>query len=78
MLQKLTQNMTVYGYFRCSTNLQDEERQIRALKDAKINFISGDKITGTSDFNLKPELSKLLNKMESGSVLIISELSRLS
>ena len=70
--------MTIYGYFRCSTNLQDEERQIRALKDAKVDFIYGDKITGTSNFNSRPELSKLLNKMESGSVLVISELSRLS
>ena len=70
--------MTIYGYFRCSTNLQDEERQIRALKDAKVDFINGDKITGTSNFNSRPELSKLLNKMESGSVLVISELSRLS
>ena len=70
--------MTVYGYFRCSTNFQDEERQIRALKDAEIDFISGDKITGTSDFNSRPELSKLLKKMESGSVLVISELSPLS
>ena len=70
--------MTVYRYFRCSTNLQDEERQIRALKDAKVDFINGDKITGTSNFNSRPELSKLLNKMESGSVLVISELSRLS
>ena len=53
--------MTVYGYSRCSTNFQDEERQIRALKDAEIDFISGDKITGTSDFNSRPELSKILN-----------------
>ena len=70
--------MTSYGYFRCSTNLQDEERQIRALKDAKVDFINGDKITGTSNFNSRPELSKLLKKMDSGSVLVISELSRLS
>ena len=70
--------MTIYGYFRCSTNLQDEERQIRALKDAKVDFINGDKITGTSNFNSRPELSKLLKKMDSGSVLVISELSRLS
>ena len=67
--------MTIYGYFRCSTNLQDEERQIRALKDAKVDFINGDKITGTSNFNSRPELSKLLKKMDSGSVLVISELS---
>ena len=78
MLQKHTQKTTSYGYFRCSTNLQDEERQIRALKDAKVDFINGDKITGTSNFNSRPELSKLLKKMDSGSVIVISELSRLS
>ena len=70
--------MPVYGYYRCSTTQQDEERQIRALKNAKCDFITGDKITGTSDFNSRPALSKLLDEMESGSTLIISELSRLS
>ena len=70
--------MTLYGYFRCSTNEQDEERQIRALKDANCQVIRGDKITGTSDFNSRPELTALLNEMESGSTLVLSELSRLS
>ena len=70
--------MTLYGYFRCSTNEQDEERQIRALKDANCQVIRGDKITGTSDFSSRPELTALLNEMESGSTLVLSELSRLS
>ena len=70
--------MTLYGYFRCSTTDQHEERQIRALKDANCQVIRGDKITGTSDFNSRPELTALLNEMESGSTLVLSELSRLS
>jgi len=70
--------MTLYGYFRCSTTDQHEERQIRALKDANCQVIRGDKITGTSDFNSRPELTALLNEMGSGSTLVLSELSRLS
>ena len=70
--------MTLYGYFRCSTTDQHEERQIRALKDANCQVIRWDKITGTSDFNSRPELTALLNEMESGSTLVLSELSRLS
>ena len=70
--------MTLYGYFRCSTTEQHEERQIRALKDANCQVIRGDKVTGTSDFSSRPELTALLNEMESGSTLVLSELSRLS
>ena len=40
--------------------------------------IYGDKITGTSDFNARPELTRCLEEMQSGDLLIISELSRLS
>ena len=56
--------------------LQDEERQIRALKDAKIDFISGDKITATSNFNSRPELFKILKKWSQDrfSLLLIQSL----
>ena len=70
--------MTVIGYWRCSTNQQDQERQIRALKEAGATKIYGDKITGTSNFNSRPELTKCLEELEEGSILLISELSRLS
>jgi len=70
--------MTVFGIWRCSTDLQDQERQVLALKEAGAEKIYGDKITGTSDFHSRPELSKCLEEMQSGDVLIISELSRLS
>ena len=40
-------------------------------------MIVGDKITGTSNYGDRPELSKLLNELQEGSLLILSELSRL-
>ena len=70
--------MTVFGVWRCSTDLQDQERQVLALKAAGAQKIYGDHITGTSDFQSRPELSKCLEEMKSGDLLIISELSRLS
>ena len=68
---------TIYGYWRCSTNQQDEERQIRSLKDSGCEVLYGDKITGTSNYGDRQELSKLLEIIEEGDLLILSELSRL-
>ena len=70
--------MTTFGLWRCSTDLQDQERQVLALKNAGAEKIYGDKITGTSDFTSRPELTKCLEAMKSGDVLLVSELSRLS
>jgi len=67
----------IYGYWRCSTDDQDQERQIRALKDVGCEVLYGDKITGTSDYRDTEELSKLIDKLEEGSLLILSELSKL-
>ena len=68
---------TIYGYWRCSTDHQDQERQIRALKDAGCEKIVGDKITGTSNYGDREELSALLESIKEGDLLILSELSRL-
>ena len=70
--------MTVIGYWRCSTDVQDQERQIVALKKMNCSKIYGDHISGKSDFNARPELTKCLKELKSGDLLIISELSRLS
>ena len=70
--------MTTFGYWRCSTDLQDQERQVLALQKAGAEKIYGDFITGVSNFNERPELTKCLEEMEKGDVLLISELSRLS
>ena len=70
--------MTTYGIWRCSTDLQDQERQVLALKKAGATKIYGDHVGGTSNFGDRPELTKCLEVMESGDLLLISELSRLS
>ena len=72
--------MTDFFYWRCSTDLQDQERQILAGKQSGVleENIFGDKVTGTSDFNERPELIRCLETMQSGDVLYLSELSRLS
>ena len=69
--------MTVFGVWRCSTDIQDQERQVLALEKAGAEKIYGDKITGTSDYGDRKELSKLLDELQEGSLLILSELSRL-
>ena len=68
---------TIFGYWRCSTDAQDQERQIRALKDAGCEVIVGDFITGTSNYGDRKELAKLLDMLEEGSLLILDELNRL-
>ncbi len=78
MFRKISHSMnTIFGYWRCSTDAQDQERQIRALKDAGCEVIVGDKITGTSNYGDREALAKLLNEIEEGSLLILDELSRL-
>ena len=68
---------TIYGYWRCSTDQQDQERQIRALKDACCEQIVGDFITGTSNYGDRKELSKLLDEIQENDLLILDELNRL-
>ena len=69
--------MTVYGYWRCSTDLQDQERQVIALKEAGAEIIRGDKITGTSNYGDREELSKLLDELQESDLLILEDLTRL-
>ncbi len=69
--------MTDFFYWRCSTDLQDQERQVLALQAAGAEKVYGDHITGTSSFSDRPELTKCLEEMQSGDVLLIAELSRL-
>jgi len=69
--------MTIFGYWRCSTDKQDEERQVLALKDAFCEIIRGDKITGTSNYGDRKELSKLLDEIQEGDLLVLEDLTRL-
>ena len=68
---------TIYGYWRCSTDAQDQERQIRSLKDAGCEVVVGDFITGTSNYGDRKELSNLLENIQENDLLILDELNRL-
>ena len=68
--------MTVFGYWRCSTDLQDEERQVIALQAAGATEVYGEHITGVSNFGDRPELSKCLEQLKSGDTLLINGTGR--
>ena len=71
--------MALYGYWRCSANLQDQERQVIALKEEGIpeENIFGDKITGTSNYGDRQELSKCLDLLQQDDLLILEDMTRL-
>ena len=69
--------MTVYGYWRCSTDLQDQERQVLALDQAGCEKIYGDKITGTSNYGDREELSKCLEQLQRDDMLVLEDMTRL-
>ena len=69
--------MTVYGYWRCSTDLQDQERQVLALEEAGCEKIFGNKITGTSNYGDREELSKCLEQLQRDDLLVLEDMTRL-
>ena len=71
--------MALYGYWRCSTDLQDQERQVIALRGEGVpeENIYGDKITGTSNYGDREELSKCLDLLQQDDLLILEDLTRL-
>lgn len=69
----------IYGFARCSLGEekgQDINRQIRELKAAGATEIISERVHG--DAKVKPQLDFLLEHIESGSTLIVCEVSRLS
>ena len=70
--------LTTYFYYRCSTEFQDETRQIEAALKSGVSedCIYGDKITGTSNYGERPELSKCLDALREGDTWVIHELDR--
>ena len=69
--------MATWGYWRCSTDAQDEERQIKALTAAGCERLFEDKITGTSNYGDREQLSRCLDGLRAGDLLVLDELSRL-
>ena len=68
--------MALIGYWRCSSDAQDEERQVASLKEAGCIKIYGDKITGASNYGDRPELSRCLDALRKGDTWVIHELDR--
>jgi len=67
----------IYGYIRVSTQEQNEDRQIIALKEAGVpeSHIYMDKLSG-KDFE-RPQYKKLLRKLDSHSILFVKSIDRL-
>ena len=65
----------VFGYARVSTEQQNLDRQIDALKQYCCDIIYNEKMTGTK--KQRPELMKLLDRMTDGDTVVVESLSRL-
>ena len=69
--------MQIYGYVRVSSNDQNEDRQMLALKEKGVDpsNIYVDKQSG-KDFN-RPQYKRLLRKLKSGDLLYLLSIDRL-
>jgi len=59
------------------TYKQDQERQVLALDQAGCEKIYGDKITGTSNYGDREELSKCLEQLQRDDLLVLEDMTRL-
>ena len=66
----------VIGYARVSTLEQNLDRQVDALNSAGVVKLFTEKATGKT--TERPELTRLIEQLREGDVVIISELTRLS
>ena len=64
-----------FGYARVSTESQNLDRQLDVLQKYGVDTIYNEKMTGTKKD--RPELSKMLERMTTGDVVVIESLSRL-
>lgn len=65
----------IFGYARVSTEQQNLDRQLDALKKYGVDVIYNEKMTGTK--RDRPELAKMLDRMTKGDTVVIESLSRL-
>jgi DNA invertase Pin-like site-specific DNA recombinase len=66
-----------YGYARVSSDTQDYTAQVEALKAAGCERIYSEKASGKST-NGRPELAKLLKRLEPGDVVVVTKLDRVA
>lgn len=65
----------IFGYARVSTEQQNLDRQLDALRKYGCDVIYNEKMTGTK--RDRPELDKVLDRMTEGDTVVIESLSRL-
>jgi DNA invertase Pin-like site-specific DNA recombinase len=70
------ENMTAYGYARVSTDGQSLASQDAELRAAGCAKVYAEKITGAH--SNRPELAKVLKRLDTGDVLIVTRLDRLA
>ncbi len=69
--------MTKYGYARVSSDTQDYQAQIEALKAAGCKKIFSEKASGKST-NGRPELVKVMKALKSGDTVVVTKLDRIA
>lgn len=65
----------IFGYARVSTETQNLDRQLDALKKFGVDFIYNEKMSGTK--RDRPELNKMLERLSVGDTVVVESLSRL-
>jgi DNA invertase Pin-like site-specific DNA recombinase len=75
-LSKGAKNMTVYGYARVSTDGQSLASQDAQLHAAGCAKVYAEKISGAR--SNRPELAKVLKRLDTGDLLIVTRLDRLA
>jgi DNA invertase Pin-like site-specific DNA recombinase len=73
-----TENMMIFGYARTSTEKQNLELQIDALKQAGVDDISLYKEQLSGSQKERPQLKKLLEQLRKGDTLVVWKLDRLA
>ena len=66
----------IYGYARVSTQAQDLESQLQALRVEGAQEIYEEKFTGTQ--TNRPQLNELMQRLQEGDKLIVTKLDRLA
>lgn len=77
-MSDLTTSSTLVGYARVSTDQQDEQRQLDALRDAGVNPHAIYKDHGVSGAKRsRPEFDRMMANLKVGDVVVVAELDRL-